>query len=217
MWTGPFPAARKCRRSRGRTGGLLDPFLVFVRPVHPSDRLEQGAIPHRLVEVHAIQDGRVKASQQLLGHDENLRLAATLTLHWRKVVMSKSTEQSPWASGPGEILRHGLELLKKDFDRNRRLAMISVDNSVELMMKTYLGLPKRITGLTITRKEYDRFYVNITQQLPLTSIGHAFIRLHPDGKVVPLTDEAKAFERDLEPIHNSVQGEGVVAICRTAT
>jgi hypothetical protein len=60
----------------------------------------------------------------------------------------------PWASGPGEILRHGLSLLKKDSDTNRRLAMISIDNAVELMIKTYLGLPKRITGLAITRKEF---------------------------------------------------------------
>src|SRR5258708_2073742 len=59
----------------------------------------------------------------------------------------------PWASGPGEILRHGLELLRKDTDTNRRLAMISIDNAVELMVKTYVGLPKRITGLSITRKE----------------------------------------------------------------
>src|SRR5712671_3188280 len=67
--------------------------------------------------------------------------------------MSKSNP--PWASGPGEILRHGLELLKKDTDTNRRLAMISIDNAVELMTKTYLGLPKRVTGIAISRKEYD--------------------------------------------------------------
>jgi hypothetical protein len=33
--------------------------------------------------------------------------------------------------------------------------MISIDNAVELMTKTYLGLPKRITGLSIPRKEYN--------------------------------------------------------------
>jgi hypothetical protein len=64
-------------------------------------------------------------------------------------------DQLPWASGPGEILRHGLELLKKDSDTNRRLAMISIDNAVELMIKTYLGLPKRVSGLAITRKEFQ--------------------------------------------------------------
>lgn len=61
----------------------------------------------------------------------------------------------PWASGPGEILRHGLSLLKRDSDTNRRLAMICIDNAVELMIKTYLGLPKRISGLSIPRKEYQ--------------------------------------------------------------
>ena len=32
--------------------------------------------------------------------------------------------------------------------------MISIDNAVELMIKTGLGLPKRITGLAIARKQY---------------------------------------------------------------
>jgi uncharacterized protein YutE (UPF0331/DUF86 family) len=65
--------------------------------------------------------------------------------------------QPPWASGPAEILKHGLELLKKDSDANRRLAMISIDNAVELTIKTYLGLPRRITGLKISRSEYQEF------------------------------------------------------------
>jgi hypothetical protein len=67
--------------------------------------------------------------------------------------MAKQTE-SPWASGPGEILRHGLDLLRKDTDTNRRLAMISIDNAVELMMNTFLGLPRRITGLPLARKDF---------------------------------------------------------------
>ena len=64
----------------------------------------------------------------------------------------------PWASGPAEILEHGLELLAiKDSDKNRRLAIISIDNAVELMIKTYLSLPSRITGLRITRRDYAEF------------------------------------------------------------
>lgn len=66
----------------------------------------------------------------------------------------KQGSKLPWASGPGEILRHGLSLLAQDSDTNRRLAMISIDNAVELMIKTYLGLPRRISGLEVTRKEY---------------------------------------------------------------
>lgn len=65
------------------------------------------------------------------------------------------TRVSPWSTGPGEILKHGLSLLKKDSDTNRRLAMINIDNAVELMIKTYLGLPKRVTRFSLPRKEYQ--------------------------------------------------------------
>jgi len=71
----------------------------------------------------------------------------------------------PWASGPGEILKHGISLLKKDSDTNRRLAMISIDNAVELMIKTYLGLPSRITGLKIPRKEFQEISESFPQLL----------------------------------------------------
>jgi hypothetical protein len=69
--------------------------------------------------------------------------------------LAKSQREFAVGVGPGEILRHGLELLRKDTDRNRRLAMICIDNAVELMMKTFLGLPKRVSGLTITRREFE--------------------------------------------------------------
>jgi hypothetical protein len=64
---------------------------------------------------------------------------------------------SPWSNGPKEILKHGLSLLARDSDTNRRLAIISIDNAVELMIKTFLGLPKRINQLSITRKDYNEF------------------------------------------------------------
>ena len=35
--------------------------------------------------------------------------------------------------------------------------MISIDNAVELIIKTYLGLPKRVNGLKIARAEYQEF------------------------------------------------------------
>lgn len=60
----------------------------------------------------------------------------------------------PWASGVSEILKHGLSLLEKDTDTNRRLAMISIDNAVELMIRTYLSLPERVVGFKISRKEF---------------------------------------------------------------
>lgn len=63
----------------------------------------------------------------------------------------------PWTAGPREILEHGIGLLRKDSDKNRRLALLSVDNAVELTIKTYLGLPKRISGINVPRKEYAEF------------------------------------------------------------
>jgi hypothetical protein len=61
--------------------------------------------------------------------------------------------QPLWASGPSEILQHGLSILGKDTDANRRIAMILFDNAVEIAMQTYVGLPKRVTGLSIDAKQ----------------------------------------------------------------
>lgn len=66
--------------------------------------------------------------------------------------------ESPWASGSAEILRHAIGLLEKDTDTNRRLAMILVDNAVEQMIKTYFSLPYRITGLKIARKLLEEIF-----------------------------------------------------------
>lgn len=70
-----------------------------------------------------------------------------------------------WATGPGEILRHGISLLETDSDKNRRLAMIAIDNSVELMLQTYISIPKRVTGLTISRRERDEICSGFPQLL----------------------------------------------------
>lgn len=70
-----------------------------------------------------------------------------------------------WATGPGEILRHGIGLLADDSDKNRRLAMIAIDNSVELMLQTYISIPKRVTGLTISRRERDEICSGFPQLL----------------------------------------------------
>jgi hypothetical protein len=63
-------------------------------------------------------------------------------------------ESQPWISGPREILQHALSLLHEDSDSDRWLALLSIDDAVELMIKTYLGLPKRITGIQIPRKDF---------------------------------------------------------------
>jgi hypothetical protein len=53
------------------------------------------------------------------------------------------------------VLQLGLNLLKEDTDSSRRLAMISIDNAVELTIRTFLHLPKRVTRLNISRKDRE--------------------------------------------------------------
>lgn len=62
-------------------------------------------------------------------------------------------KHGPWTSGPRELLDHAKDHLARKTDVDHRFAMISVDNAVELMLKTYLILPKRVTGLSLTRKQ----------------------------------------------------------------
>jgi hypothetical protein len=60
-----------------------------------------------------------------------------------------------WAVGPIELLQHGLEHLEKGTDFDRRMAMIVIDNSVEVAIKTYLGLPESARGFGLSRKQFE--------------------------------------------------------------
>lgn len=71
----------------------------------------------------------------------------------------------PWTSGPAELLQHGVSLLRQDSDLNRRLAMIAIDNAVELMIKTYLSLPRRVTGVSLSRKAFQEIADSFPQLL----------------------------------------------------
>ena len=52
----------------------------------------------------------------------------------------------PWTSGPQELIDHAMEHLKGSSPFDCRIAMISIDNAVELTIRTFLGLPKRVRG-----------------------------------------------------------------------
>ncbi len=52
----------------------------------------------------------------------------------------------PWTDGPRELIQHAVDHLDLGGDFDRRVAMISIDNAVELIIKTYLGLPERTRG-----------------------------------------------------------------------
>lgn len=52
----------------------------------------------------------------------------------------------PWTDGPKELIQHAVDHLDLGGDFDRRIAMVSIDNAVELTIKTFLGLPERIRG-----------------------------------------------------------------------
>lgn len=52
--------------------------------------------------------------------------------------------KKPWIDGSKELLIHAAKHLVDKSDFDKRIAFISIDNAVELIIKTYLGLPKRI-------------------------------------------------------------------------
>lgn len=44
----------------------------------------------------------------------------------------------PWISGPSEILQHAINLMSSDNEADRRIAFLSIDNAVELILKTFM-------------------------------------------------------------------------------
>lgn len=65
----------------------------------------------------------------------------------------KSRPFKPWTQGAKELLTHSFELLSQQKASLNRIAFICIDNSVELMIKTYLLLPKRLTKISVGRSK----------------------------------------------------------------
>ncbi len=61
--------------------------------------------------------------------------------------MTANNTKKIWTAGPRELLDHAFSHLTGGKVFDFRIAMISIDNAVELAIKTYLSLPKRIRGL----------------------------------------------------------------------
>ena len=74
--------------------------------------------------------------------------------------------QKPWIEGPAELLIHAHEHLSLGSSFDNRIALISIDNAVELTIKTYLELPKRITKIKgLSRKQLDEAKNNFSALL----------------------------------------------------
>lgn len=105
----------------------------------------------------------------------------------------------PWIEGPLELLKHGLEHLKLGSAFDARIAMISIDNAVELMIKTYLGLPSRVTGITgLSRRRYEE----ISQSF--SSLLDSFEEFAPDKIVGIELGDIEWFHR----LRNQLYHEG---------
>jgi hypothetical protein len=64
----------------------------------------------------------------------------------------------PWAQGPFELIVHAEEHLQKGEDFDRRIALISFDNSVEVAISTYLSLhPIQRGGKEYPKENIDKW------------------------------------------------------------
>jgi hypothetical protein len=96
-------------------------------------------------------------------------------------------EDNIWVNGPLELLEHGINHIKGGNEFDLRIAMISIDNSVELAIKTFLALNKR--ALRINWKRYS----NSIKKFPL------MLNLLQDF----ITDKVSSEELDgIEMFHN---------------
>lgn len=63
--------------------------------------------------------------------------------------------EETWASGSLELLRHADSHIQLDTAFDSRIAFISVDNSVETSIRTFLSLPEKISGVKFQHKEVE--------------------------------------------------------------
>lgn len=63
--------------------------------------------------------------------------------------------EQTWASGSLELLKHADSHIKLETAFDSRIAFISVDNSVETSIRTFLSLPEKISGVKFQRKEVE--------------------------------------------------------------
>lgn len=74
----------------------------------------------------------------------------------------------PWSEGSKELLQHAVDHIARGGDFDRRIAMISIDNAVELMIKTFLSLPRRKLGTKgPSRKQLEEASISFPSLLDL--------------------------------------------------
>ena len=80
----------------------------------------------------------------------------------------------PWANGPFELMVHAESHLRRADDFDRRIALISFDNAIEVAITTYLTLnPIQRGGLSYPTADVDKWMSNYHTKLDFfeTEIG----------------------------------------------
>lgn len=76
------------------------------------------------------------------------------------------TKLKPWAAGPFELIRHGDGHHKAGTDFDKRMALISYDNAIEVSITTFLQLhPTQRGGKTYERKKAEEWLTNYYKKL----------------------------------------------------
>jgi hypothetical protein len=70
-------------------------------------------------------------------------------------VSFRPTMEHTWASGAIELLRHADSHVHLETAFDRRIAFISIDNSVETSIRTFLSLPTSKSGIKVPRKDVE--------------------------------------------------------------
>lgn len=80
--------------------------------------------------------------------------------------MSSSSSLKPWATRPFELITHGEIHFRRGSDYDRRLALISFDNSIEVSVTTYLRLkPIQRGGKSYSKEDLAKWLNNYHTKL----------------------------------------------------
>lgn len=74
------------------------------------------------------------------------------------LLISQSNEnamEKTWASGAIELLRHADSHIDLESAFDKRIAFISVDNCVEISVRTFLSLPRGKSGVNVARRDVE--------------------------------------------------------------
>jgi hypothetical protein len=111
--------------------------------------------------------------------------------------------EETWASGAIELLKHAESHIQLDTAFDSRIAFISIDNSVETSIRTFLSLPKKKSGFKIPKKEIDEAGNSFPKMVEL-------LFMYSASKLVGLDDgDIEHYHRIRNQLYHNGTGLGV--------